>query len=289
MTRLPILAVSLLFLLLPAGGAQAEVCDEPSSLPMGPVTAGLLDGDLGLGLPACGRSQVAMAGGGMLLADTFNFYGNLSAGLTLEGSYARGRGQLLGGWEFLRYESVIAPLPSSFLGLGHLRLGGGYRLVEKENLAFSLHGQAVLPTTSGLYQNAFPIGFDLGLSAQIRAHEHIHVHGDVGLLGSVAVTSGDPQPRLGAAVTAGVELRPSRRFALVVDLYGNFGYGGEPLEVFAAALALRFADDKRFGMEMGATIPLAGRDQTALSFEMRAQVLLGKRAVTSSASAPSSP
>ena len=120
-------------LLLPLPGRAAPCDSQGYGLPTGPVAAGLLEGELGRAHRTCGRSELAVDAGGLLVVDLDNFYGRLAAGLRLEGSWAWGpRGELFGSLEVLRYDSLITPLSSSSLGLGHATVGAGthwYNLV----------------------------------------------------------------------------------------------------------------------------------------------------------------
>ena len=46
-------------------------------------------------------------------------------------------------------------------------------------------------------------------------------------------------------------------------------------DLFAAALAVRVSDAKRFGFELGATIPLAGSERTMVALDLRFTARLG--------------
>jgi hypothetical protein len=106
------------------------------------------------------------------------------------------------------------------------------------------------------------------------AHKRVHFHGQVGLLHSFALGKGPAQPRVGAVVTLGTELSPVPGFAVAIDVHAGFGYAA-PLDVLAAALALRFSDNKRFGFSFGATIPLLGRERTLVRIDLRASIRIG--------------
>ena len=274
----PALSAALLLaaLLVAPGTARADgPCDDHAyGLPSGPVTSGLLDGDLGRAHRVCGRSEIGLDAGGKLLID-LPFFGYLSAGVRLDGSWAWGpRGELFGSFEVLRYDSLIAPLASSSLGIGHTTVGAAYRFLDRPAVSLGVNGKLVLPTAAPLYRNAWPIGIDAGLAAQFRVHPKVQFHAQAAAVHSFALGKGPGQPRIGAAVTAGTELRPDPTFAVVIDLYGSFGYTA-PLDVFAAALALRFSDGKRFGFNVGATIPIVGRERSQVRFDLGATVRFG--------------
>jgi hypothetical protein len=257
--------------------AQAEgPCDRYAyGMPTGPVQAGLLEGELGRAHRVCGRSEVGLDAGGLLLVDLPAFYGRLAAGIRLDGSWAWGpRGELFGSFEFFRYDMLITPLPASVAGLGHLNVGAAYRLLDTDKVALGINGKVVLPTAYPLYQHAWPIGFDAGLAAMFEAHSTVHFHVQAGLLTSAAAGKGAAQPKIGAMITAGAELKPVDTFAIAVDLVGGFGYTA-PVDLFGAALALRFSDARRFGFEIGATVPIAGRERAAARVDLKATVRFG--------------
>jgi len=245
-------------------------------MPTGPVTAGLLDGDLGTAHRVCGRSEVGLDAGGLLLVDMPEFYGHLSAGATLDGSLAVSeRVELFAALEFLRFENVITPIPATALGLGHTSLGANWAFLLRERVALGLNGKVVLPTAIGIYENAWPVGMDIGLAGQFAVSSKVQFHAQASFLTSAAISKGASDPQAGGAVTFGTELRPGKAFAFVFDLYGNFGYRA-PLEALAVALGLRFSDGKRFGFEVAGIVPIAGRERALVRLDLRASIGLGK-------------
>ncbi len=64
----------LLALMATASGADIP-CDPADALALGPIQAGLLDGDLGAPRRVCPRTEVGLAPGGSLLVDTPGFAG----------------------------------------------------------------------------------------------------------------------------------------------------------------------------------------------------------------------
>lgn len=245
-------------------------------MPTGPVTAGLLDGDLGTGHRVCGRSEVGLDAGGLLLVDMPEFYGRLSAAGTLDGSLAvSDRVELFAALEFLRFENVITPIPATAFGLGHTSLGAGWAFLLREKVALGLNGKFVLPTAVGIYENAWPVGMDIGVAGQFAVSSKVQFHAQVAFLGSAAISRGASDPKAGGAVTFGTELRPGKAFAFVFDLYGNFGYRAG-LDTLAVAMGLRFSDGKRFGFEVAGAVPFAGRERAMVRIDLRASIRLGK-------------
>jgi hypothetical protein len=277
MTRLSSMVLALLFLALSPTAALAGPCGEAGDgMPTGPVVAGLLDGDLGAPHRACGRNEVALDAGALLLVDAPNFYGRLSAGGTLDASVMlTERLELLVQFEFLRFENVITPIPATALGVGHLNLGLSGQIYRSDRWVLALNGKTVLPTASGIYHHAWPVGLDLGLAAQTVVARGVAFHGQAGFLGSAAISKGAAGPRMGGALTVGTELRPGKAFAFVLDLQGSFGYRG-PLDALALAFALRFSDGKRFGFELGGILPFAGAERATVAVDLRASIRWGE-------------
>ena len=275
--RNSIVACAATLLALASLSAQADPCvGFADGMPTGPVTAGLLDGDLGTGHRVCGRSEVGLDAGGLLLVDMPEFYGHLSAGGTLDGSLAVSkRVELFASLEFLRFENVITPIPATATGLGHTTLGAGWAFLLHEKVALGVNGKFVLPTAVGIYENAWPMGMDIGLAGQFAVSKKVQFHAQAAFLSSAAISKGASDPQVGGAVTLGTELRPGKAFAFVFDLYGNFGYRS-PLEALAIAMGFRFSDGKRFGFEVAAIVPFAGRERALVRLDLRASIRLGK-------------
>lgn len=252
------------------------VCDDVTwGQATGPVALGLLEGGLGEGHRACGRSEAGIGAGGMLVVDLPNFYGRLSADVRLRGSFAvTDRLELFGRFEFFRFDYLITPLSASALGIGHTNLGANVRLLHQDRVALSLHAQVVLPTAVPLYSGMHPLAMDFGLAGQFRLHSKVAMHADLGLIHSVGLGAGPAQPKVGGTATVGAEFRVASRVAVVTDLHASFGYTA-PVDILATALALRLSDGKRFGFDLGATIPLAGRERAAVRLDFLWTLRLG--------------
>ncbi len=280
------LGLSLLTLASVALAGPCEQASPSTSIATGPVTAGLYDGDLGVPHRVCGRTEAAFVGGGLAVVDTANFYGHIVAGGTLEGAWAAtDRTELFVAVEAVRYDTVITAIPAGYLGFGHVSLGGSQRLWSSDAMAVGAHGRLVLPTAVGLYANAFPLAMDLGASGVWAAHRTLRVHGDVAALGSVAASAGPSYPRAGVALTLGAEWQPVGPFALVVDGRAGFGYTA-PVDVVAVAAGLRFGLGSRLGVELGGTVPLAGRERSLATAELRITMRLGELSLTAAEIGP---
>lgn len=275
MSRLLSILVLASALALPSVASADGPCDmHLFGKATGPVQAGLSEGGLGQAHRVCGRSEVGLDLGGLLLVD-LPFFARLAAQVRIDGSWAWGpRGELFGSFEAFRYDGLISPLASSTAGIGHLSVGAAYRFLDSSHAALGVNAKLVLPTAVPLYTNVWPVGIDAGLAAQLQAHPKLHFHLQVGALHSFGLGKGPAQPRIGAVITGGAEWMPAPPFALVVDLHAGFGYTA-PVDVVAAALAVRFSDGKRFGFEVGATVPFAGRERTTVRLDLRASVRFG--------------
>lgn len=261
--------------LLASQAVAGPVCDAhpTAGLATGPVTATLADGGLGRARRACPRSEIGGAVRGLLLVDTPNFYGHLVGGLHFDGSWALdGRTELYGQLELIRYDSVISAATATYLGPGHTALGATRRLDDDGPVAWGLTGKVVLPTAFGLYRNAFPLAADLGAVAQV-GDGLFQAHGALLLKGSVQASRGPAFPRGGVAPTLGGAFVPGRAFAVVVDLQSGFGYDA-PVDHLSLAPALRFAA-QRVGIDVAATLPLAGRERALTGIELRTVGRLG--------------
>jgi hypothetical protein len=236
-------------------------------MPVGPAVAGFYDGDLGRARRACHRSEVGFGGAGIVVADLANFYGHILAGGTLDASWAAtDRVEVFASLEAVRYESVLGAIAADYVGLGHTALGGSYALSE----GMAIDGKVVLPTAAGLYENAFPYAMDLGLTVSREAGPLV-AHGAIYALGSVAASEGPAFPRAGLSGTLGAEWRPVKPFAVALDVNAGFGYTAG-LDHIAAGLALRGAIGERGGIELAATVPLAGEQRALAAAELRGSV-----------------
>lgn len=264
-------------LLLLASAAWAGPCEtDTTGIATGPVTVGFHEGDLGVPRRVCGRTEVALAPGGLAVVETENFYGHIVAGGTLEGSWAPSRRtEVYASVEAFRYDSVITPIPATYMGFGHVGVGVSQRLWDNDTFAVGLHGRVVAPTAFGLYQHAFPVGVDVGVSGLWAPLPTLRVHADVAGLGSAAISHGPAFPRAGARVMVGGEWQPVKPFAVVLDVTSGFGYTA-PVDVVAGSLGLRFGIGERVGVELGAAFPFAGRERTLAAGELKVNVRLGK-------------
>jgi hypothetical protein len=252
-------------------GGDDDGAPEPprgSGLADGPVAASLWDGALGRAQGACPRRELAVAPHAYLLADTPAFYGVIAASGVIEGSALLDRRtELSARLELVRYQDVISAISSSYLGLGYTTVGATRRVDDGgSGPALAVVGQLVLPSAFGLSAHAAPFAVDVGLAGLARRGPW-EGHAQAGLAGSAAISHGPTQARLGVPLTAGGAWRPGSAFATVLDLQASVGYTAA-LDHLALAPALRFGAGN-WGLELGATVPVLGRERALLAGELR--------------------
>jgi hypothetical protein len=277
MRSLPIL----LLLLASTAAAAAPVPGDPCAdfaygLGSGPAVAALEEGALGRAQRACGRHEVALDLSGYLSIHTLDFYADLVAAGSLEGSVAIGdRAEVFAIFEFLRFDAVFSAIASTGLGVGHTTLGGTGRFLVGKGYTLAATGKVVLPTASALYLNTRPLAFDVGLTGQFRLHRAVQLHAYAAFLGGFGIGSGPGNPRAGASIAVGPEFRFHPTVALGIDLHAQFGYWS-PVDVVDVAPALRFSDGQRFGFELSATVPVVGREKAQMALWLRFSVRPGE-------------
>jgi len=112
-----------------SGVARADPCADLDGMPEGPMTAAIRPGGLGAAHRVCARSESGIGVSGLLLADTANFYGHIVAAVKMDGSYALAdRTAPFATAEIFRYDSVLSPLPDTYLGIGNIAVGASQRV-----------------------------------------------------------------------------------------------------------------------------------------------------------------
>lgn len=267
-----------------AGSARAQEQQEPQEegrvgcptptaegMPEGPAQVGLLDGELGVARRLCPRSEIGFAAAALLVADLDAFYGNVRASAVVWGSWSPGDGrtELFAAAEALRLQTVISSIDAQHVGVGHLSLGGTRALVAREGWRFGASTRLVLPTAVGLYDNAWPLALDLLAELEWSASSLLRLHGHAGGLGSFALSGGPAAPRGALVLGGGAALRALSWLAILLELDTSFGRTAT-VDHLALAGALRIGVGDRFGAELGAVFPLAGRERALATAVLRA-------------------
>lgn len=247
----------------PAPGRLADGSLDPCatdlrSRPVGPLSVGPHDGQLGVPYRACPRNEVAIGGDALLVADTANFYGNIHASGRLRLSMLLDPNvEGFVSWEALRYQTAISSVAADYLGLGYLSYGATARVYSGEGRVYAITGRMVLPTTSGLDQSSQPLALDLGLTGAWQADPNFRFHMWVVLLGSLGIGAGPAEPRGGLSLGGGVDWRPWEWISFVLEVNAGFGYR-DALDQLAAQAGVRLALGTEVGLELAASMPFLG-------------------------------
>jgi hypothetical protein len=255
-----------------AGGPCEQAAD---GFPVGPVLAPLADGALGTPKRTCVRSELGLGADARLTADTANFYGYIVAGVVIDGSYAvHPEVEVTGRLEAFRLDLGIASLSATSMGLGHLTAGAAWARDLSDVVAIGVRGSVVLPTATPLYQVGRPFAGEVALTSVQQPHRMVRVH--EGVSGLIVGGVGGPVALAGGlTVNAGVEVRPTKVFGLVVDVDAGL-FRTATFDHLAVGGGLRFSDGRRFGFEFGVRAPLAGRERALLTTELKGTVRFGK-------------
>ena len=243
----------------PAVVAEPTGCGawRAAGLNEGPVALGYAEADVATGRRACPRTEIGLGARFGAIIDTPGFYGAVSVNGLLYGSYAlRPTTELFATLEAVNFNyGVNAVLTSTQLTLGNMTAGATQVLVQNGNFVGSVSARILLPTSFEI-PGAHVMGGELGASASWRPKQWLEVHGYLGGDLSAAIGRAAALTRGGAILLAGAQLSPFDWGAVVVDLSGRLG----PLTYFAPTIGLRFKVAK-LGIELGATLPVAGTDR----------------------------
>lgn len=236
------------------------VCGD-AARPDGPLPAGFHRGDHGVARRACPRTEAGIGLGGRAVVEPQNFYANLVGHLRVDGSIEIApRLELFGALELLEAQQVISSFRAGHLGLGNTSLGATWLFHESDEVGLAAFGRATLPTALGLYQRAFPVGGDIGVTGVVVPIEPIRLRAAAFGTSALTLGGGAPTPRAGFAGQIGMDVAPWHWLALSAELNGAALYAA-PLDHAALGLGARFAIWEGLGAEIGAVVPLAGRER----------------------------
>lgn len=228
------------------------------SRPIGPLSVGELDGQLGVPYRACPRNEIAIGGDALLVADTAHFYGNIRASGRVRASVLLDPNvEGFVSWEALRYQTVISSIDAAYLGLGYLSYGATARVAQQEGRVLAITGRMVLPTTTGLDQSSQPLALDVGVTGAWQADENFRFHAWLVLLGAIGIGAGPAEPRAGLRLGGGVDWRPWEWISFVLELASGFGYR-DALDLLAVQAGARLALGTEVGLELAASLPFVG-------------------------------
>lgn len=272
MTRNLFAAIATIFLAATAAApsAHAGVCDDATGgLMMGPVSNSLQMGDLGAPRRACARTTVYAGASGGAIVEPENFYGNIAGSLAIGGSYAFGRHlEIYGSVEPLLFQQLISAFTASHVGLGHTSLGATWTFLHTSSFAMATTSRLTLPTAVGLYNNAWPVGLDAGVTFTLAPLSFLRLYGEAGGLGRVMLTAGDPFPRAGLVGVLGNELVLWDWASFVVEAKALALYEAD-LDHVSMTAALRARIWGGLAAEAYVAMPIAGRERTLASGGLR--------------------
>lgn len=255
--------------------ALAGPCDiAADGMPIGPVTAPVRDGFMATPRRLCARTEFGAGIDGRATIDLANFYGYVAGGLVLDGSVALANDhvEIFGQLEAVRMDLAIASFTSSNLGLGRFTLGATYVAQPSDTIATGVRLRTALPTNTGLFRNARPLGVDLAASVVYLPLNALRIHSELGVQAEWSLGRG--ARGMGAFINHGYELRVSRAFGVVLDIDAGFGLTA-PVDHLDIGFGLRFSDAKRFGFEFGGRVPVAGRAPELAIIGIRASARFG--------------
>lgn len=249
--------------------ATAEACAGSAALVGGPVEIGLFDGHHGASRHVCPQTEIDLGGGGYLLIDRYNYYGNIRATGELSFDFAFSKTlELYVIFEVIRYQLVKSSISDSALGFGHTTVGATRLLSDTSKAAIGVTGQVVVPTAQHLYRNALPFGFDLGLQGEYRWFSWLGAHAQLGTLFSFAASSGPPLWRAGITLDVGATWQPFRVVALVVDL-SLLAFYYDLLRAVSVSIEMRFAIGQHARASLGGLLPIAGKEMASAVLQLK--------------------
>ncbi|MFN7132207.1 MAG: hypothetical protein ACK4N5_08995 [Myxococcales bacterium] len=249
----------------PASEAKPAARDEPledSALATGPLTAGAVDGDLGLIRRTAPRTEASVALRPGAIIDTPGFYGMIGAGLDVGGSYKlNDHAELFGTLTVLQFRFVQnATLTQSQMALGNGSAGLSWRVYQSESVALAPFARLHLPT-SFEFRNAWPVGVEPGLSASGPLPGGATWHAGASLPVTAAFSAGGSRTELQASAVAGGSWRATNWFALTVEAGSRLWLATtapvDLVDQLTAGVGLRFKV-KQVGIELNGIVPVAG-------------------------------
>jgi hypothetical protein len=249
---------------LDAGAPAGDPCARSltPNAPEGPVTVGGFQAaDLMVARRACPRSEVGLGVRAGAVIDTPNFYGAVDAQAVLFGSARLTPTlELFGTAELLRLQfAQNATLNGTRASLGQVSVGAAWLARQTEGAAVTPYVRLMLPT-SLLTSRVRTVGAEVGTSASLRLSERFEAHGTVSVGGTAGLGAVPAFPRAGLGLNAGLQAALTSWLALVLDVNVQGGYRA-PLDFVAPAFAVRLSPVAGLGVELGATLPLAGADR----------------------------
>lgn len=234
--------------------------------PIGPlqVQSGTANGNLGLPHRACPRTELAIGGDALVIAQTSELYGHIRVNGRgrISAQLVSPRFEAFVDWELVRWQTVIRSVASEHLGLGYLSWGVAGQVFVEEDATVAVTGRMLLPSAYGLDQGSMPLGLDLGMTAAFMPDPAVRFHLWVNVLGSIGI-GGPVFPRGGARVGGGVDLRAAEWISFQLELGSGFGYDTQ-IDFVSAQGGVRLGFSDEVGAEIALSFPFLGGVRTAL-------------------------
>lgn len=279
-------ACALSVVVLSAFAAHAvDPCETGAAgLPRGPVAATMQHGEFGVARRVCPRTEIAVESRGSAIAEVGTelleslvgpvpapvagallgkeqFYVNAQSAGTVVLSYAlSSRLELFGSFEALRGQYVRASYTATPIGIGHTNVGATVRIFTADDVTLGVTSRLQLPTAISLYKNAWPIELDTGVSMLYQPLPALRWHTYMGGSGSIAITAGASNPRVGLVSVSGLEVLPFDWLSFVVDVNSRTAYDA-PLDHLGLAFGARAKIFGGLGVQTGFLFPILGQER----------------------------
>jgi hypothetical protein len=233
----------------------------------GPIVLGYQEADVATGRRLCPRNEVGLGTHTLLIIDTPNYYGDVLVEAIVFASYKwDSKTELYGYLEAVDWEFVQnASLKSSSVALGNLTVGATRQLWDRGPTLLGGATARLLLPTSFTTPGSRPLGIEAGHLTTWLPMRMLEVHSFIGADVSIGLGDDGALPRGGGVLALGAQLSPLQWFGVALDVTGRLDTARSYL---APALALRFAF-ARFGVELAASLPLAGDDRHDLVMGLR--------------------
>src|SRR4051812_39250515 len=213
------LALGLMVGLLSAAPGATEVKSEASpGLFDGPVAVGFFDADFATGRRARPRTEIGLGVLGGATIDTPDFYGAISGGAHLYGSYALPSQpmEVFASLEVVKVQYVQnASLKGTALSLGQGSVGASYMLLHAGGLTVAPSMRLMLPTDTSM-PDVRTVGLEVGGAASWQVLGAVEVHGYLGGDVSAGLSAGSTLARPGLLISAGAQWSPVSWFGAVI-------------------------------------------------------------------------
>ena len=233
----------------------------------GPISVGFFSADFGTARRACPRSEVGLGLLAGAAIDTPDFYGSLSGGALLYGSYALSPAlEVFGALEAVKVQYVQnASLKGTSVALGQATVGATYVLLRQGGLLLAPSGRVMLPTDFSM-PNVRTVGLELGGAVSYQLTGNLELHGYLGGDLSAGLSAAAALPRPGLLASAGAQYAFAPWIGVALDLDAHAGESA----YLAPALAVRVALGKALGLELGGKLPVWGtvRNEGALGLKV---------------------